>query len=166
MIRPLSASDVDAFIDIRREMISREVLSFGSDPDREINREQTLKDLAQKNAENFILGAFDGETMAGMVGCLRHQRQKESHKAMIWGMYVRPDYRGRQIGRKLIEETVAKISEVEGVEKVMLSATSAAAPARALYESVGFTLYGVERDSLRWQGQCLDQYFMEYLVRR
>ena len=161
MIRALTASDLDEFISIRKEMLASAVLSFGADPDRHIDRDQTARDLEAKNSENFILGYYDGDTLLGMVGCMRNVRKKERHKAMIWGMYVRPAGRGKGIGRKLISEAVHKISLVDGVDKVHLSVTSAAGPARSLYESVGFQAFGVERDSIRWEGEVVDEVFME-----
>lgn len=166
MIRPLSSQDVDSYINIRKEMLTKEILSFGADPTRPIDRDQTIKDLEAKNAENFILGYFDHAELAGVVGCIRNHRRKEHHKAMIWGMYVYPKFRGRHIGRQLIQEAVDSISTVDGVAKIMLSVTSAAIPAKGLYESVGFTAYGHERDAARWEGEIVDEYFMEYLVRR
>lgn len=166
MIRPLVLQDVDDFIHIRREMLSKEILSFGADPDREIDRDQTIRDFEDKNEENFILGYFDNDELAGVVGCIRNHRRKEHHKAMIWGMYVYPAFRGRYIGKKLVQEAVDSISQVTGVEKIMLSVTSAAVPARRLYESIGFRAYGHERDAVRWEGEVVDEYYMEYLIRR
>lgn len=166
MIRPLTPQDVDAFIHIRKEMLSKEILSFGADPDRKIDRDQTIRDFEAKNEENFILGYFDNDELAGVVGCIRNHRRKEHHKAMIWGMYVYPRFRGRHVGKKLVQEAVDRISQVAGVEKIMLSVTSAAIPAKGLYESIGFRAYGHERDAVRWEGEMVDEYYMEYLVRR
>ncbi len=165
MIRPLGPRDIDSFMIIRADMLRRSPLSFGSDPDQHIDRDQTYKDLKEKNGENFILGCFDEQTLVGMVGCFRKTRKKERHKAYIWGTYVLEAYRGKGIARQLMEEALDKIKQAPGVEKVMLSVTTVAKEAKTLYESFGFEAYGTEKDSLRWDGQKLDEVFMELLLR-
>ena len=165
MIRPLGPRDVDSFMLIRADMLRRSPLSFGSDPDQHIDRDQTYRDLKEKNEENFILGYFDdNNTLVGMIGCFRKTRKKERHKAYMWGMYVHEVHRGKGIARQLMEEALDKIKQAPGVEKVMLSVTTSAKAAKTLYESFGFKPYGIEEDAYRWDGQVLDEVFMELAV--
>ena len=67
-------------------------------------------------------------------------------------MYVRADYRRQGFGRRLVEEAIRSARE-GGVGQLHLTATERAAAARALYESVGFVVWGVEPSGLRVEGQ-------------
>jgi hypothetical protein len=44
--------------------------------------------------DSVILGAF-GSELIGLAGCFRMEGRKSAHKALIWGMYVAPEARGR-----------------------------------------------------------------------
>ena len=57
------------------------------------------------------------------------------------GMGVRKDYRGRKIGRQLIEGTIKQAARL-GLERIELSVHASNTPAIALYRSVGFTEEG------------------------
>lgn len=151
MIRELTVADLDDFIAIRRESFARAPLSFAQLPDLEIDREQTKKDLAAKNEENFILGYFidskaDGEQpiLAGIMGMIRYDSPKRRHRGFLWGVYVREIARGRGAARKMLEETIARARHLEGFRRIILTVSNHSVGAIRLYESVGFVEFGRE----------------------
>ena len=105
-------------------------------------------------------GAFDGDTLAGIVAVGREGALKLRHKAFIVGMYVAPAYRGRGVGRMLLEHAYAVASAFEGVKLVSLGVTSGNAPALALYESLGFQIYGQAPDATCVDGVFYDEILM------
>ncbi len=54
--------------------------------------------LENQGADNVIFGAIVAGTVLGTVGLRREDRNKTSHKASIWGMYVDVDQRKCGIG--------------------------------------------------------------------
>jgi ribosomal protein S18 acetylase RimI-like enzyme len=160
MIRALTPQDIDAFIEIRMLGLKTHPEAFGAAYEEGIDREKTLRNLYAKNDEDFILGYFAGDFLVGIVGFLRYTRLKMRHKGWIWGMYVRPQYHGRGIGKALMETCMEKASALEGLQKVTLSVTHTMIPAKRLYESVGFLTYGVEKDSMRVGGNRYDEILM------
>jgi len=161
MIRALHKTHLDEFIKIRKESLRLSPRSFSSEPNRSIDREQTLKDLAAKNEENFILAYFGEKKLVGMVGFIRRSKKKVRHKSFLWGVFVYPEFRGQGIGKQLMEETILRASRLEGLEKINLSVTDASAKALALYRQLGFVEYGRERKSMYWEGEWMDEIFME-----
>lgn len=74
----------------------------------------------------------------GALSCSRHVGRL--------GMGLHPDYRGRGIGRRLMEATLAKAREL-GLEKIELGVYATNEPAIRLYRSMGFTEEGVHKRS-------------------
>lgn len=96
------------------------------------------------DANKLVLGAFDGSTLIGAVGLSFERRERARHKATLFGMYVRPQWRGRGIGRQLVLSALARASERRDVKVIQLTVTERNAHALALYESCGFVRFGVE----------------------
>jgi len=122
LIRRLTPADAASFMEIRREALERELLAFGSSPGEDVAQslEQVHGLLGQ--GEGAVFGAFDS-ALAGVVGVRRQTRQKERHKAEIWGMYLREEHRGRGLGRRLMEAAIAFAREQDGVRLLHLAVT-------------------------------------------
>lgn len=67
------------------------------------------------------------------------------------GMGVLPDYRGRGIGAKLLEETLLAAKKF-GLERVELEVFASNIPAIRLYENRGFSHEGVKRKARKLDG--------------
>jgi ribosomal protein S18 acetylase RimI-like enzyme len=99
---------------------------------------------ADPAAHELVLGAFEGTELVAVVGLSFEQREKVRHKAKLFGMYVRPPYRGQGLGRQLVESALTHARQRPGVKLVQLTVTETNAPAVALYERCGFLRFGVE----------------------
>ncbi len=150
-IRPLSHhTDVEAFIRLRREGFSQAPLSFAQDPDIEIDAEATRAEWERTlGRDQFILGYFVGEQLAGMVGFSRCLPAKRRHRGYVWGFYVGTDFQGRGIGRQLMEALIERAAQIDGLEKIYLTVSDHAPAALALYRKLGFTEFGREPDAAR-----------------
>ncbi len=80
-----------------------------------------------------LLLAMEGEEAAGLA-CMRRIR---SDIGEIKRMYVRPEFRGRGIGRHLVDRLVQEAREI-GYPRMRLDSTRFMVEAHALYRSVGF----------------------------
>lgn len=160
MIRALVPSDIDAFIALRMEGLEKYPEAFGAAAEEGIDYTRTLRNLEEKNEEDFILGYFDGTALIGIVGFLRMPRVKQRHKGWVWGMYVCESHQGRGIGRALMRECIRRAFAREGLQKITLSVTGTLTGARRLYESLGFHTFGVEKNSLRVNGVGYDEIMM------
>ena len=54
-----------------------------------------LAEVAARLARDFVVGVFDDDTLVGIAGLTRHGGVKISHKALLWGMYPRAEFRGQ-----------------------------------------------------------------------
>ncbi len=96
------------------------------------------------DAATVVLGAFDGERLAGAAGIDFETRAKARHKATLFGMMVPAAARGRGVGQALVEAALALARARNGVLLVNLTVTEGNTKAQALYERCGFVVFGVE----------------------
>ncbi|GHO58176.1 GNAT family N-acetyltransferase [Ktedonobacter robiniae] len=76
------------------------------------------------------------------------------------GVYVSPVVRGRKIGKALLFEFLERARELKDLEQIQLSVTTVSSAAYALYHSLGFQEYGLERRALRNNNTYLDEHLM------
>ena len=95
---------------------------------------------------------------------MREHKLKKKHKAIIWGMYVSPAFRGKGIVKKLLLEVIRRAKNIDGLSKIMLSVTQAQEKALGFYEYLGFVKYSVEKDAIRVDGQKIDEIFMSFQI--
>lgn len=95
-------------------------------------------------AAEQVYGAFQDGRLAGVAGLSFEQRAKVRHKASLFGMYVPAGYRGRGLGRRLVHAVLAGARDRPGVRLIQLTVTQGNTGAQGLYESCGFTAFGVE----------------------
>ena len=155
-IRPLTPADATAYRSIRLAGLRESPEAFGSTFDRE--NIQPLAWFCDRLAASQVFGAFRSADLLGIAGFAIRDGEKERHKGLLWGMYVRPDVRKAGVGRQLVE-AVVEYSRVH-VEVIQLSVVSGNEPARRLYAALGFVEYGLEKDSLKQNGHYYDEILM------
>jgi RimJ/RimL family protein N-acetyltransferase len=99
---------------------------------------------ADPRATELVFAAFHEGQLAGVAGLSFERREKVRHKATLFGMYVPAGFRQRGLGRQLVDAVLTGARERPGVKLVQLTVTRGNASAQALYESCGFTAFGVE----------------------
>ncbi len=159
-VRRLGDTDAQGFFALRRQGLQDVPLAFGSSVDDD--RFRTLEpvyELMRDHPTRAMYGFFFEDQLVGTVGVMRQMRHKTPHRAHVWGMYVAPSARGKGAGRLLIEACIHR-SRAWDLERLSLCVTSAAAPAKRLYERVGFTCWGVEERAIQFDGVFADESHM------
>src|ERR1700761_2389508 len=108
-VRPLIISDLTPYYCFRLRGLKEHPDAFTSDHDDEAAKgpEFLRPRLCVRGDGNFLLGAFDGiGQIVGAVGLERNARRKESHTALLYGMYVPTELAGQGIGKLLLQELV------------------------------------------------------------
>jgi len=163
VVRALVESDLPAYKALRDGMLQLHPDAFTSDAATEIHKppHAYIHRLGHDRLDggHFLLGAFAGHELIGAIGCDRDRRVKVRHLAQVVGMMVHPSWRGRGVGRALLETCIA-LARGAGVEMLTLSVTAGNAPAERLYEHAGFRRYGLLPDAVRHDGQSHDKALM------
>jgi ribosomal protein S18 acetylase RimI-like enzyme len=99
---------------------------------------------AAKRGERLVLGAFDGETLAGTVTLLLNLPPNQPHRAEIAKLMTRERYRGRGIATELMR--VAEAEALKRSRTLLVLDTAEEDGASQLYERLGFTYAGTIPD--------------------
>lgn len=160
-IRRLIPADASIFQSLRLAGLQEAPFAFSSSYEEE-------KDIPMAAIENRLalkpdcgsFGAFENNTLVGHVALGREGQSKLSHKRIIWGMYVVPDFRGKGVARLLLIKALSLARSVSSVKQVNLSVNAGNACALHLYESVGFKVFGHEPGALFVNGELCDEIHM------
>ena len=165
LIRHLAPSDAAAYQTLRLAALSESPAAFGSSYEEEYDTPlATVEGYLASSQERCKFGAFVGADLVGIVGVAREGARKMRHKAFIRGMYVAPSHRAKGVARQLLERGLVFAASMDGLRQVTLSLTAGNAAALALYESVGFKVFGHEPDALFVDGVFYGDIHMVRLV--
>lgn len=148
--------DAAAFIEIRAEGLNGDPDSFRvTAADDQILGEAYWADRLGKD----IVVGFEREgCLLGIGGLQQSAGEKLAHKALIWGMYVRPTARRLGVADAIIEALIELAPS--GVRQPQLTVMAHNVGARRLYERHGFAVYSIEPDSVRIGDQFMDEALM------
>ncbi|MGY8677548.1 GNAT family N-acetyltransferase [Bradyrhizobium sp. UFLA05-153] len=159
-VRLLTPADAASYRQIRLEALEAHPGAYSSVFVRE--RDMALSWFEERLKASDVFGAFIEQELCGVAGFRRQDGTKTVHKAMLWGMYVRPAARRFGVGRRLVDAVVAHAAQ--RVEQLQLSVVSDNEPALRLYASAGFIEYGREPKALKQDGRYFDEILMKLFL--
>lgn len=156
-VRPATQDDLDRFLDLI-EIVAAERIYIGTEApiDRERHRQRFGERLASESEAELLAVAAD--EIAGTIG-LRDRRG-----LVQFGMLVAPDWRGRGIGRALMQAGLDWALD-RGAYKMELQVWPHNAAAIGLYEKFGFVKEGyLHKHWRRRSGELWDAVIMGLLL--
>lgn len=163
IVRPAGPGDAAGYRELRLEALHLHPEAFGADyasnlaEPMEYWADRLSRNTGEGDGVLYFAGAPDG--LAGMTGLYRGYAPKASHSGMIWGVYVRPAWRGFKLADTLIEACIDWAVE-RGLHLVKLAVVTTNTAAINCYRRCGFTVYGVEPEALYVNGVYYDELLM------
>jgi len=164
VIREAILTDIDQFRALRLDALKDSPASFPGDHATYVNRPKDFWEGRLKADENGTIFFAENESqLIGMTGIRRGESSKIKHSGTIWGVYVRPEWRGLHIAESLIE-VCTEWAKTKGVNILNLGVTAASTSAVRCYQRCGFTICGTEPRGLFYEGKYYEGYFMFKLL--
>ncbi|NVZ68878.1 GNAT family N-acetyltransferase [Pseudomonas costantinii] len=149
IIRTLGVNDAEAYRALMLEAYGAYPQAFTSSV-----AERALMPLSwwEKRLDNpldRVLGGFEGDELAGIVGLAFEPREKARHKVTLFGMYVTEVYQHKGLGRQLVEAALDEARKQPRLKLIQLTVTAGNDAAFALYQRCGFIQFGLEPLAVR-----------------
>ena len=146
--------------DLRLEALKNEPLAFSSS----FEEEQLIPESAWRQNINNVLFAKLDNMPVGMIGFFCNNRCKTKHVCEIYGVYVRREYRGRGIGKLMLDAALAEIKNLKGIIKIKIGVNPTQKAAEHLYRKYGFKAVGRLTKEMCVNGAFYDELWMEKFV--
>ena len=101
----------------------------------------------------------------GIVGGYLGSDDGDDSVAVVFGMYVTREHRGKGIGRLLLTSLIDRLSAFPQITAIRLGVTETQEPARGLYESMGFQVVAKTEHGIVVGDWRYDELIMELRVR-
>lgn len=142
-VQPLSAEHAAQYRALMLHAYARETDAFTAEPGE--RDALPLSWWEQRTA----FGAFGDGELVGAVALEFSPRPKTRHKVHLIGMYIADEWRGKSLGRQLLDLALGHARRQPGAEVVTLTVTEGNDAAIALYQAAGFRSFGVEPMAMR-----------------
>jgi ribosomal protein S18 acetylase RimI-like enzyme len=163
MIRKLQPDESSIYRKVRLECLKTTPDNFGSTYEEEVlNPKLRFENYIENNSpDHFMFGAFDEDKLIGIAGFNRMERQRAMHRGEVVQVYVNSNYRGQNIGERLIREVLNYAFTLPEIEQIQLSVIASNRTAIKLYEKLGFKTFGIQPNYFKVGDRFLDQQFMQ-----
>jgi RimJ/RimL family protein N-acetyltransferase len=161
LIREAKPIDAVPFRELRLGALLDSPIAFTADYQKNLNHPPKYWEdlLTMQSDKSTIFLAAHESNLIGMTGIARDSSPKTRHGTWIWGVYVKPEWRGLHIAEELIKScfTWARARKIV-VAKLGVSAVNQ--PAIRCYERCGFKTFGTEPRAIFYEGKYYDEYLM------
>lgn len=103
--------------------------------------------------------ALDGETVVGLADLVGGENTFDKHQGVL-GISIAKDWRGKGLGRRLMEALIAEAKSWPGFCRIELVCVTWNTNAIALYESLGFVIEARKRKAVNLRGVPEDKFLM------
>jgi RimJ/RimL family protein N-acetyltransferase len=160
VVRAATISDADEFRALRLDAIQDSPIAFPVDYTVYVNHPMSFwENRLTSDESRTIFFAEHENRLIGMTGIYRGELPKTKHGATIWGVFVRPEWRGLHLAESLIEACIGWAKSHE-VVIIKLGVTAASTSAVRCYQRCGFIIYGIEPRGIFYEGHYYDGYLM------
>lgn len=162
-ISGLSPKRWKEYRNLRLEALRREPYAFNISHEEAIKTpSKKWKKRLNKNPDPFLF-AFVNDFPVGLLQIVYEKSKKLKHVAYISQFYISKEYRGRGIGKKLLEKAINIIKE-KNIRVIRIGVYEKQESAIKLYRKLGFTIIGTYKRGIKVGKNYYDEILLERLL--
>lgn len=159
-VRPACESDAEAIARIYNQGIEDRVATL----ETELRTpEERRRWMAARGPRHPVIVAEAADTVVGWASLNQFNPRPAYEHVADFSVYVDRDWRGKGVGRRLLEALIELAREI-GYHKMVLSAFPFNQAGVALYERLGFRAVGIYKEQGLLDGKWTDTIIMEKLL--
>jgi ribosomal protein S18 acetylase RimI-like enzyme len=160
VVRAAQSSDLPAFKELRLKALHDHPLAFSADYEqhRKAGIRFWRKYFDFGEDATIFLASHDAD-LVGMTGVRLGSSSKTRHHALIWGVYVHPDWRGNRMAEALIDHCLTW-AQTNGAVIATLGVSTTNQAAIRCYERCGFKVYATAPKTNFYEGMYYDELLM------
>lgn len=160
VVRQANLGDVPEYRELRLSALLDSPTAFSADYQTNLNHPMSFWE-GRLTFDQFgtIFFAEHANKLIGMTGIRIGESPKTKHGAYVWGVYMRPEWRGLHVAEALIRTCVGWALQRD-VVIVKLGVMADNESAVRCYKRCGFTVYGTEPRALLFEGKFYDEFLM------
>ena len=159
-IRKAELADLEAIREIYNEAILTTTATFDTEPKA---ADERLKWFQSHDERHPILVAVADGKVVGWSSLTRWSERRAYDETAETSFYVRSEFRGRGIGRKLKEATIVEAKRL-GFHSLIARVAQGSEESLHLNESVGFVLVGTLKEVGQKFGKRLDVHILQKML--
>jgi RimJ/RimL family protein N-acetyltransferase len=166
-VRTANVEDAAPLLALRLEALAMHPEAFAADVDKTAAEgEKEWVECINKYANTksgAIMIARGRDELIGMSGIVRGHWPKTQHCGNLWGVYVKPDWRGYKIGEAIVTGCIEWAIQ-NNLTVVTLGVTNSNTAAIRCYTRCGFKAYGTAPKAIFYDGTYYDDLMMVKLI--
>lgn len=148
--------------DLRLEALKKEPHAFKDSFKDEITLskkdwQERISNSCEKKSHEFFILAKIQEKIVGIAGAIK----KDGEVWNIKSVFVRHEYRGQRIGRRLLEALIWKLDHIHMARKIELIVNTKQEAAIALYKKCGFVVVETRDNQKSGDGNMYTKFVMD-----
>lgn len=159
-IRPAALKDIPSIVEIYNEAIANTTATFDTDPK---TVDQQTKWFQSHDENHPVIIAESDQIILGWGSLSRWSDRSAYDGTVELSIYIHPEYRGKGIGKKLMEVLVAS-GEKAGLHTILSRITTENKNSIHIHELFGFSSIGVMKEVGNKFGKLLDVEIMQKML--
>lgn len=159
-IRKLSRNDWQIFKEIRLQMLKEEPQAYARTFEEMVKRTDDEWKENVISANSGLLVLWVNGKLAGINGYFYPNKEEVE----IWGMFIRSEFRGHGLGKKLMEEIEKEIRKDKNIKLIRIEVTTTQKVAYGLYKKMGFKVVGRKKGATKFNGEIYDDIILEKII--
>ncbi|MCD8510991.1 MAG: GNAT family N-acetyltransferase [Bacillus sp. (in: Bacteria)] len=164
-IREINKADAANFLAMNKQLDEETSFMLYEPGERKISLEQQQtmieRTIAQETSNIWVAETSDG-MLAGFLALFGNNLLRNRHSAYIV-IGILQDHQGQGLGKNLFQ-TMEEWARSKAIHRLELTVMKHNHRALQLYLKMGFEIEGVKRDSLKVNGEYVDEYYLSKLI--